>query len=365
MSYPTNGFLVTLIEDTAKNMSHASNGDAGAYLAAFRAMESIFFEKVHPLVDMGLAIREVQIAQGGKPHIFTIHGCRHIVDVIKSLDKLAEAIADDPGGRLSVLEAYILLCAAHVHDGANVKQREGHPQRCNELIAEYKVLFANTAAIQQIYDVASVHGGKHPEYGKDTLRSLDLSNTESPRLPMLAAILRIGDELSENPERVPALVANSHEHSDASKLAFAYARSFQQFELRKDSLYLNYGVYPESAAITATVDGHATSFFDFLEAKLDAIDREARYCSQYGRPHLHIARITVTIRLYEYSSPSLVKTNLTFSWRLLDGYPRAPEPICSRSPDLKGRGLKKLAQAFVERPAPVSGWRAWLRARLG
>lgn len=357
--YRTNGFVANLLMQVADNPKHESYADGTSYLDKFRAMESTFFENVHPLVDIGLAIREVRVGSSAKPNIFTTHGCRHIADLIKSLDKLSEAVADVQGGRLSVLEAYILLCAAHVHDAANVKKREGHPERCIELIDDYKTLFASSAAIQQVYQVASVHGGTHPTYGKDTIRSLDLDNTGSPRLPLLAALLRFADELSENAQRVPELVAKHHDHSDASKLAFAYARSFQNYELRKDTLYLTFGVSPDDAGLHGTVNSKSVSFFDFLEAKLDVIDREARYCSQYGWPVFHIARVHVFLHVYKRPLPTLDVDTLNFAWQLYDGYPSQSEAICQRSPELRRSGHRYLADFFRE---PLSRKEKFVRA---
>jgi len=367
MSYDTNGYLAALLANAAKDQTHADSADASLYITKFRDLEKTFFEEVHPQVDIGLAVSEVQLAGRKKPHIFTIHGCRHISDLIKSLDKLARTVSEEPGPTLTILESYILLCAAHVHDAANAKKRASHPERCDELLQEYKHLFASPAVVQQVFNVASVHGGSHPVYGKDTIRSLDLDNSESPRIPLLAALLRIGDELSENPERVPDLVEKSHDHSDESKLAFAYARSFTKFEFRKDNLFLTYGVYPDQAAFSGTVKKVRVTFFQFLEAKLDVIDRESRYCSQYGRPAFSVGRINVTILLYEKALPSPVKEKLAFSWPLLDGYPGDSDPIWLRSPELKGKGVRSLAECFVsgepQSMGPVAKLQRYIKER--
>lgn len=365
----SNGFLADVLISAAGNPNHKSHDDAKSYLAKFRSLEDTFFRDVHPQVDVGLAMREVQMAGHGKPNIFTIHGCRHITDLIQSLDKLAKAI-ELPREPLSVLEAYVLLCAAHLHDVGNVKQREGHPDRCSELMAAHRGLFVSAATVmEQIYQVASVHGGQNVSFGKDTIRTLDLDNSEQPRVPMLAAMLRIGDELSENLERVPELVAKYHDHSDESKLAFAYARSFQKFELRKDNFYLNFGVYPDAAELRVTIAGKEVAFFDFLECKLDVIDREARYCSQYGLPDFQIGRVNVTIRVFERSVPSPVRSTLNFGWSLHAGYPKESESICQRSPDLKKTGAKTLTECIqplaVTKQSPAATFPAVAKQNLG
>ncbi len=365
MTSPTNGYLVRLLVVAAEDTSHEDHSRAQSLLQKFRAMEGTFFEEVHPHVDIGLAIHEVQVAGRRKPNIFTTHGCRHISTLIESLDRIAQSIAlARIDGALNVLEAYLLLSAAHVHDAANIIQREGHPQRCDEIMARYKPLFSGSAEMEQIYDIARVHGGKHEVYGKDTFRSLRASNVQPPRVPLLAAALRLGDELSENPERVPELVARHHEHSEETRLAFAYATSFRGFALNGDSLSITYNLYPAQRDLSVQVSGAPVSFLEFLEGKLDVIDREARYCSQYGRPILYISQIRIAINRYARPLPTEAEDTLTFSWQLLDGYPQASEPLCQRSTELKDRGLKRLQDYFGDSRGGGLGVRALIRQLL-
>ena len=83
---------------------------------------------MHPHVDGALiadGLRSLPATGEVHPDIMTIHGCRHIVDVVESLDKIAESIAKREGAReLTTTEAYILLCAAHLHDSGNIGGRE-------------------------------------------------------------------------------------------------------------------------------------------------------------------------------------------------------------------------------------------------
>jgi hypothetical protein len=347
--YKTNGYLVSLIENASEEIKHRDHADAKTYILKFRALEDEFFEHVHPVVDIGLAISEVKLAGGQQPNIFTVHGCRHISDLIKSLDKFAEAIADRPTDSLTVLEAYILLCAAHVHDAANVSERQGHPTECKEILTQNKQLFVSSVS-QQIYDVASVHGGSHPEYKKDTFRSIGTDNSEPPRLPLLAAFLRLGDELSENGERVPELVARYHEPAAMSKLAFEYAKSFKQFQYRKETLFVTYNVHPSQHNFIVTIGDKTISFYEFLESKIDVIDREARYCSQYGRPIFMISQIRVVINLYEGETPSPLKKKEAFTLHLNHGYPDLDQTLCQRAPELYEKCYEKLEDCFVEDP---------------
>jgi hypothetical protein len=350
--YKTNGYLVSLLEHANDNGKHPEHAEAQAYLTKFRDLEGTFFRDVHPYVDMGLAMSEVGEAGENTPSVYTVHGCRHISDLIKSLDKFAKEISKGPAIAITVLEAYILLCAAHVHDAANVSKRKNHPERCDDILTMHKGLFASITS-QQIYDVARVHGGSHPEFGRDTFRSINSNNSTPPRLFLLAAFLRLGDELSENEERVPQIIVDHHPISEESKLAHAYAKSFVSFEFRNESLYITYGIYPSEHRLTATINGQDISFYDFLESKVDVIDREARYCSQYARPSFNISEITITIHQYQKERPSPVSKSETFTLHLNHGYPDLEHTLCQRSPELSGKRFEKLRDCFVEQPPSV------------
>lgn len=346
--YATNGHIVGLLKLASEDQSHQDHAEASDFLTKFRDMEQTFFDEVHPNVDVGLAISETQRASGGNPNIFTGHGSKHISDLIKSLDKIAKAVATNGHRSLTVLEAYILLCAAHIHDAANVKERKEHPKRCNELIRKYQSLFFSVES-QQIYDVASVHGGEHPEYGKDTFRSLNYDNVSPARLTLLAAMLRLGDELSENPARVPHSVTEAHEPSEFSKLAHAYAESFTSFEIRQETLFLTYSVYPAARDLIAKLPEGPKPFWDFLEDKINTIESESRYCSQYGRPMFNISKISVVINAYKEERPCPIDFSLRFELNLIHGYPDAKLPLCQRSEDLQRTNAQHLRECFPDR----------------
>ena len=341
----TNGYIVERLKLAAENQADKDHAEADEYYKKFRAMETTFFAEVHPSIDVGLAISETQIAQGSVPNIFTGHGSSHISDLIKSMDKLTEAIVQDKHNELTILEAYILLCAAHVHDAANVEKREDHPAQCRDTLKKYKTLFA-PIAIQQIYNVASVHGGKHEEFGKDTFRGLNEDNTNSPRLPLLAALLKLGDELSESPSRVHTNVLEKHEHSERSKLANAYAKSFASFELRQETLFLTYNVYPNERNLKVIALEGPSTFWDFLEYKINVLEDESRYCSQYGRPMLNISKLSIIIRTYKDELPSPVDSSLRFELSLIHGYPDTKTPLCQRSLELSEKKFECLADCF-------------------
>ena len=328
MNHATHGYLVQRILNSQSNSQCTHHRHSADYMSKFRAMETHFFAEIHPVVDTGLALSS-RIDEN--PDIMTIHGCRHVVDLIESLDKIGTSIeAKRKESALDPLEAYVLLCAAHLHDTGNIGGRRDHPERSRELIKTHGDLFYDTETRQNIYDVARVHGGESHKYGRDTFSALDAGSFAWPRVRLLAAMLRLGDELSESPERVPDELLEWFQASPASNLAFRYAQCFRGFELHNDTLAIRLRLYPEQHQYVAKTDGGDTSFFHHLERKIDVVEKEARYCSQYGRPDLDIRRILITIEYYREDFPSECTKRSALTLDLDRGYPRELAPLSER-----------------------------------
>lgn len=332
----TNGYLVQKIRQASEANNDPDYARAQGYMSKFRALEEHLLESVHPLVDVGLVADSIHATEDGEaPDIMTIHGCRHISDLIESLDKIAQSFHERRGATpLNPLEAYLLLCAAHLHDVGNIGGRKNHPNRSRELIRANLNLFYDTETRQNIFDLARVHGGTSGKYGKDTFREMGRDNFVWPRLRLLAAMLRIADELSESPERVPAELLNWFQASPRSNFAYRYAQAFRRFDLQNDTLNILLRVYPEQHQYAAEVGGETIGFFNHLERKIDVVEREIRYCSQYGRPDFDIRRVRISVEYYEEPPPSLATNSSTLTLDLDHGYPDEPSPLLARCTEL-------------------------------
>lgn len=336
-SHITNGYLFQQIKDGTKDDSpnHAS---ARKYITKFRALEQHFFEKIHPFVDVGLAIDSAKSHKDGQPpDIMTIHGCRHVSDLIESLDKIAQSMNNRRGATpITPLEAYLLLCAAHLHDAGNIAGRKDHPSRSGDLIKDHMDLFYSTEIRQNIFDITRVHSGTSKKFGNDTIREISGDNFATPRLRLLAAVLRIADELSENPERVPGPLLKWFKTSPNSQFAYRYAQAFCSFVLQNDTLDIQLRVYPEQHQYSQGLDGKKRGFFDHLERKIDVIEREIRYCSQYGRPDFDVRRIRIAMNYHRDAFPSQPTNSATLTLNLDHGYPDLSGPLSVRCNELNG-----------------------------
>lgn len=340
MNYISTGYLFQKLAQAAGDEDHEHHSLAKDLSANFRALENHFFDRIHSGVDAGIAVDQLNRARqdGEEPHIMTVHGARHVIDVIQSLDKIVRYIDQTfPGHALDCEEAYILLCAAHLHDAGNIGGRDNHANRSGALIAQHKDLFVGTERREQVFDIARVHAGSDRDYGQDTFLSLNADNYQHPRMPLLAAILRLGDELSENPERVPE-TAKWHDASATSNLAYRYSQSFRRFELAQEKLFVTLKLYPAQHSYAVTVQEKEMTFCDYLEERLNKLEMEVRYCSQYGRPYLSVRTIRVSIAYHEEDFPSSATNTKTLTLELARGYPQELQPLTERCEELRHYG---------------------------
>jgi hypothetical protein len=144
------------------------------------------------------------------------HGIQHCKDVEDKLDKLV------PSEALALLEAkelFFLLCSVFLHDIGMLPRndetlsvtRNLHNERSRNYINKYwKALsIANAKDAEIIADICYAHRDFYkegiPVYTLNEIQEKYYSSS-NPRVPELAALLRIADELSLSYTRAPAIV---------------------------------------------------------------------------------------------------------------------------------------------------------------
>jgi len=137
----------------------------------------------------------------------------HIDDVINRAGQLIGVGKDGPQpfNNIQPYETFVLLYAILLHDAGNAYGRAGHEARPFEILRDMGDLSAlEDVERRLIASIAQAHGGRTEDGNKDTIpvvvrqdeSSIDGINVRGRRL---AALLRLADELSENPRRADEL----------------------------------------------------------------------------------------------------------------------------------------------------------------
>jgi hypothetical protein len=134
-------------------------------------------------------------------------GLPHTRNVEREIDKLLLSVLGNPEGAgcLTETEAYILLAAIQLHDiGRSTAERnEPHGRRSAELIGGHGTelgLIADKHIIRCVEQVCGCHDSRNLDQELNSLRRqpTTLEGYGMVRLPALAALLALGDEMDES-----------------------------------------------------------------------------------------------------------------------------------------------------------------------
>src|ERR1700691_1063772 len=128
------------------------------YVARYKAVADFLRTDVHPLVELGAAVKDGIFLNN--------HGPEHVATVIR---KSSELLANDSAD-LSAYEVYMLLTAIQLHDIGNILGRAGHEARINELNGRLEAMLGDDTPEKRLLKaIAQAHGG-NVQGDKDTIR---------------------------------------------------------------------------------------------------------------------------------------------------------------------------------------------------
>lgn len=231
------------------------------------------------------------------------HGPDHINMVIERADDILKSAAD--GAKLTVYEAFILLCAIQIHDIGNIKGRSEHEKKSICIFDEIaKDVILDTYERKVIKIIAKAHGGRTSNGSKNTLLALpeiDQINQQNIRIRFLAAVLRFADELADDATRANKIASNFKLLSESSEIYHAYSESLKSVLIQKDtnrgdsSVALKYYYETEGIEKKYKCIGGEKYLLDEIYDRTLKMERERIYFMRFARPYIDISKIVVTI----------------------------------------------------------------------
>lgn len=289
------------------------------------------------------------IAVDGGGHL-TMHDCEHVARVRQvAADLLKQSDSID----LTPFELTLLLVAIYLHDIGNVLGRAGHERNIHRAIqavgAGLPVDPIDYAVAKQI---AGVHGG-HVGGSKDTISTLTERQAVSgqhvrPRL--LAAILRLADELADDPARANRLQMAAGALPTAAEVFHVVAAGLhsQMPDAATREIKLSYGFNDPDAFKRKLGKGAGkVHLLDEILSRSLKTYQEARYCSRFMRPHLEFERVDVDIMIFDAEHMPLHNIRYSITEH---GYGDEPSDIYRMVPELATyNGNGKLTPAHLKK----------------
>ena len=284
------------------------------------------------------------LAAGG--HRFTKHDITHVDDVIHRAGHLL-GIQDGglaPFSRLEPFEVFVLLYAILLHDAGNAYERAGHEARVFNIIQEMGSLCPlEDAEKLLVASIAQAHGGRTDNGDKDTIPhviSEDVSSVSNIDIHgrRLAAVLRLADELSENPRRADEIALKNE--GGVSFLPNFYCKTI---DVKIDTLsgaislkHIMYRNFLEKKYIDPENNNELTYIVDYIAKRINKCDQERRYCNRFLSGFAVMSYLRATLKIFDgHKLVDEIPVDLSDT-----GYPGVEQGVVQREFRFSGQLLK-------------------------
>lgn len=328
--YHNNRTLYEALNEIRNNLHpFIQEAERGAMAAEIRLLYKQIENAINTLVDSENKANEIKNIIAGSPVLYlNNHGEEHISQVVERAEQIVINFAGD---ELSEFETFILLCAIQIHDIGNVLGRIGHERNLFQIFDEHvKDIIPDTPERRIIKSIAMVHGGKTKGGSKNTISQLSQTEDlfgEKIRTRLLAAILRLADELADDSTRKSAGAMELDIVGESSLVFQDYSRVLHTVKVDKNEfsecqINLVFELEKKDLEKKYIVGDEEQFLLDEIYDRTIKMERERRYCQKFMNTEINICAINVSINIYgEYST----KID-AISYRLEDTtYPNEPE----------------------------------------
>ncbi len=293
------------------------------YISLYKIFKDKFDKEIHPEVKSKI----LEIEQEG---YYNDHGVDHIKMVIHRATRLLNTLKvtlnkEVEGFYLSPYELFILLMAINLHDtGHLIASRADHAKEGKRLLAKFDSgKFLSTAERVHIGNIAKAHGGQKDD-PIGTLQNEENLGHQRIRPRILAAILRLADELAEDKTRASNFLLNVGGIAQTSEIFHRYSASLESIDILGGELKLDFYILDELLLKTYPMkkkDGETFQKYliDEIYERTFKTFTEALYCSRFLPENGRINCVKVKILILKSDNDEEIK-NISYELKET-GYP--------------------------------------------
>ena len=225
--------------------------------------------------------------ENGK-YTLTQHNFKHfdrVISVATDLLKVSKFI-------LTPYEQFMLLVAIEIHDIGNILGRTNHENSLEEvffdIVPRNQISILNDGVENKIFlDIAKSHSGKI-DGNKDRInlllpKPIIQHNHESLRVHILAALLRLADELSEDSERAKSYLLLKEKVDHSSEIYHVYAQAISSciISAHQHKVNIIYNFTKDRAINKFNKDGKEKYLLDEIFERNIKTHLERIYCNKF------------------------------------------------------------------------------------
>lgn len=253
-------------------------------------------KKIIKEAEKGALLEEFK--SSGKLLYLNDHGIDHIEEVLKKVTELLNVGEIE----LNLYETYLLIFSIFLHDSGNIHGREKHEEKCKKVM-EYLGKKAGDDNFEKRYilSIASAHGGVIPgTLDKDKIRKLSddkkIKDTVV-RYKLLAALLRLGDELADSRGRESAYQIAQGGLGE-SEVFHYYSNALVTVSPLKNEITLIFELSKENITRKYKKGEDDVYLIDEIKKRTLKMFQECIYCMRFLRPYLNITIIKCQIDIF-------------------------------------------------------------------
>lgn len=280
------------------------------YVKLYHEFKEAFDKEIHP--EIKTKILEIE-----KTGYYNDHGVDHIKMVIERvswiLDNLNVSLSKEETDKffISPYEIFILLMAIQLHDAGHlIASRADHAKKGKELLSKFdKGGKLSSAEKKYIGDIAKAHGGKEDPIGKLPYED-DISH-QRIRPQLLAALLRLGDELAEDKTRASNFLLEIGEIEPTSEIFHRYSASLDSLRIGGNEIKINFYIEDDQLIKKFPIIVNDLNLEQYL---IDEIYKrtyktftESLYCNRFLPDKCRINSLRVNIVLLTKSDQDEIK----------------------------------------------------------
>lgn len=338
-----NDILQEITAEFARNRNTFPRGGAVDYPTVIAGWIAQLESFLLPYVTSGANALE------GAGHL-TMHDREHVERVRQVASNL---IVQSDSIDLTHFELTLLLVAVYLHDVGNVLGRSRHESQITRtLTAAGTQLSIDKIEYATAKQIAGVHGGTVAG-SKDTISTLPESQAVSGapvRLRLLAAILRLADELADDPARANHIQLNAGVLPEGAEVYHIVANALhsQMPDSRTREITLNFSF--NDPGMFKRKLGKGSGRVHLLQEIYDRSMKtfsEARYCSRFMRPFLEFERVKVDVMIFDEALMPMHNIVYTIAEH---GYGTQSSTIYDMVPELAAyKGNGKLTPTYLKK----------------
>lgn len=259
------------------------------------------------------------------------HSSDHVRMVMEKVSKILWD-GDNVVVQLEPFECFVLLSAIQIHDAGHiVGGRVGHEKNSKVFLKKYDDSVVGTPEKKIIFQIALAHSGKDDPIGR--LPQSEVVSDCHVRMRMLAALLRIGDEMADEASRASKFLFDENQITEGSRLFHAFSlslNSFLPYVMSQDvrmKFNLNKNLCNE--VFKKPTKGGGTVDTYLLDEIYERTFKTFHECIYYNRFVPYNIRLnTVSVQIEFYDEEDFEPFFKTIKYRLEEkGYPHLQEDI--------------------------------------